>query len=219
MRQLTPFQLSQQIRTGQFQCQTNGLVQGDLQCNMTIVSQSLAAGFLLFCLRNPKACLSTALTESGQFLVLELGQNIDLRTDLVGFLIDCSFSFQETLIAAEMEIRHISEGKNIPMYNTNLPCVSAGRFSGNIVVSMRPMRAADVIWAIQICSRFPAVQGAPLYFSDPAAIGISDIRSPDYGDAVPPAAVIKQANPDFCMTHGLGYVLVTDALNSSLASF
>lgn len=260
MDQRTTYQLRQQIRAGQFHHQTSGLAQGYVQCNVAIVPQSWAAEFLLFCQRNPKACPLVAVTEPGQFLLPELGQNIDIRTDvpayrvfkqgqlvdevqdiralwqddLVSFLIGCSFSFEEALVAAGLEIRHISEGKNVPMYNTNLQCASAGRFSGNMVVSMRPMKPADAIRAIQVCSRFPAVHGAPVHFGDPQAIGISDIRSPDYGDAVSiqpgevpvfwacgvtPQAVIKQAKADFCITHSPGHMLVTDLLNSSLASF
>lgn len=257
---LTPYQLRQQIRTGQFQSQTSGLAPGYVQCNMAILPKSSAAEFLLFCQRNAKACPLVAVSEPGQFLLPELGQDLDLRTDLpsyrvfkqgelvdevqdiralwrddlVSFLIGCSFSFEEALLAAGLEIRHISEGKNVPMYNTNLQCASAGRFSGNMVVSMRPMKPADAIRAIQICSRFPAVHGAPVHFGDPQAIGISDLRSPDYGEAVSirsgevpvfwacgvtPQAVIKQAKPDFCITHSPGHMLVTDLLNSSLASF
>lgn len=260
MDKLTPYQLRGQIRSGQFNSQTSGLASGYVQCNLAVLPQSWAAEFLLFCQRNPKACPLVAVTEPGQFLVPEIGQDIDLRTDLpayhifkrgelteevqdirsiwrddlVSFLIGCSFSFEEALVAAGLEIRHITEGKNVPMYNTQLQCVSAGRFSGSMVVSMRPMKAADAIRAIQICSRFPAVHGAPVHFGDPAAIGISDIRSPDYGDAVSirpgevpvfwacgvtPQAAIKQARPDFCITHSPGHMLVTDLLNSSLASF
>lgn len=260
MDQRTTYQLRQQIRAGQFHHQTSGLAQGYVQCNVAIVPQSWAAEFLLFCQRNPKACPLVAVTEPGQFLLPELGQNIDIRTDvpayrvfkqgqlvdevqdiralwrddLVSFLIGCSFSFEEALVASGLEIRHISEGKNVPMYNTNLQCASAGRFSGNMVVSMRPMKPADAIRAIQVCSRFPAVHGAPVHFGDPQAIGISDIRSPDYGDAVSiqpgevpvfwacgvtPQAAIKQAKADFCITHSPGHMLVTDLLNSSLASF
>ena len=99
---------------------------------------------------------------------------------------------------------------------------------------MRPMQPVDAIRAIQICSRFPQVHGAPVHFGDPAAIGIRDISKPDFGDAVTikpgevpvfwacgvtPQAVIKQARPDFCITHSPGHMLVTDVLNSSLASF
>lgn len=260
MKSLSPYQLRQQIKTGLFSQQTSGLAPGYVQCNMAILPQSWAAEFLLFCQRNPKACPLVAVSEPGQFLLPELGVDLDLRTDvpayrvfkqgelvdevsdiralwrddLVSFLIGCSFSFEEALVAAGLDIRHLSEGKNVPMYNTSLPCVSAGRFSGSMVVSMRPMKPADAIRAIQICSRFPAVHGAPVHFGDPQAIGISDVRSPDYGEAVSllpgevpvfwacgvtPQAVIKQAKPEFCITHSPGHMLVTDLLNTSLASF
>lgn len=260
MKSLSPYQLRQQIKTGLFSQQTSGLAPGYVQCNMAILPQSWAAEFLLFCQRNPKACPLVAVSEPGQFLLPELGVDLDLRTDvpayrvfkqgelvdevsdiralwrddLVSFLIGCSFSFEEALVAAGLDIRHLSEGKNVPMYNTSLPCVSAGRFSGSMVVSMRPMKPADAIRAIQICSRFPAVHGAPVHFGDPQAIGISDVRSPDYGDAVSllpgevpvfwacgvtPQAVIKQAKPEFFITHSPGHMLVTDLLNTSLASF
>lgn len=260
MKSLSPYQLRQQIKTGLFSQQTSGLAPGYVQFNMAILPQSWAAEFLLFCQRNPKACPLVAVSEPGQFLLPELGVDLDLRTDvpayrvfkqgelvdevsdiralwrddLVSFLIGCSFSFEEALVAAGLDIRHLSEGKNVPMYNTSLPCVSAGRFSGSMVVSMRPMKPADAIRAIQICSRFPAVHGAPVHFGDPQAIGISDVRSPDYGDAVSllpgevpvfwacgvtPQAVIKQAKPEFFITHSPGHMLVTDLLNTSLASF
>jgi uncharacterized protein YcsI (UPF0317 family) len=260
MNQLTPYQLRCQIRAGLFCGQTSGLAAGYLQCNMAILPQPLAADFLLFCQRNSKACPLVAVSEPGQFLLPELGQDLDLRTDLpayrvfrhgelvdevqdirtfwrddlVSFLIGCSFSFEEALLDAGLEIRHLTEGKNVPMYNTSLSCAKAGPFAGSMVVSMRPMKAADAIKAIQICSRFPAVHGAPVHFGDPSLIGISNLQSPDYGDAVSikadevpvfwacgvtPQVVIKQAKVDFCITHSPGHMLVTDRLNSSLASF
>src|SRR5208337_547370 len=75
-------------------------------------------------------------------------------------------------------------GSNVPMYRTNIPCAPAGPFAGPLVVSMRPMKAADAIRAIQITSRFPAVHGAPVHIGDPELIGIHDLAKPDYGDAV-----------------------------------
>ena len=73
-------------------------------------------------------------------------------------------------------------------FNTNIPCESAGRFSGNMVVSMRPFKASDTIKAVQITSRYPKVHGTPIHLGDPACIGITDIDKPDYGDAVDIAA-------------------------------
>jgi uncharacterized protein YcsI (UPF0317 family) len=103
-----------------------------------------------------------------------------------------------------------------------------------MVVSMRPMRAAAAIRAIQVTSRFPDVHGAPVHLGDPAQIGIQDIAKPDYGDAVDilpgelpvfwacgvtPQAAIANARPEFCITHSPGAMLITDLLNQQLASF
>ena len=40
------------------------------------------------------------------------------------------------------------------MYRTNQPCAEAGRFKGDLVVSMRPFLPKDAIRAIQICTVF-----------------------------------------------------------------
>ena len=54
----------------------------------------------------------------------------DWRNDLVGFLIGCSFTFENALLAAGVPLRHIEQGVNVPMYRTNIACKPAGRFSG-----------------------------------------------------------------------------------------
>jgi len=133
---------------------------------------------------------------------------------------------------AGLEVRNVTEDVNVPMYRTNIPCKTAGRFSGTMVVSMRPFLPADAIRAIQICTRFPAVHGAPVHFGDPALIGVNDINTPDFGDAVninahevplfwacgvTPQVALEQAKPPFCITHSPGCMLVTDIKNSSLA--
>lgn len=156
------------------------------------------------------------------------------RADLVSFLIGCSFSFEEALLQAGIALRHQQEQKNVPMYNTSLALTPVGAFAGEMVVSMRPMRAADAIRAIQICSRFPTVHGAPVHLGDPALIGIFDLSTPDYGDAVTihgdeipvfwacgvtPQVAIRRARPDLAFSHSPGCMLVTDLTNSSLAVF
>ena len=94
------------------------------------------------------------------------------------------------------------------------------------------MRAADAIRAIQICTRFPAVHGAPVHLGDPSLIGIADLHRPDYGDAVTiaadelpvfwacgvtPQVALEQAKPPLAITHSPGCMLVTDLRNSQLA--
>jgi uncharacterized protein YcsI (UPF0317 family) len=118
------------------------------------------------------------------------------------------------------------------MYETNIDCVPAGRFSGKMVVSMRPMAPRDAIRAIQITSRFPSVHGAPVHFGDPAAIGIRDIADPEHGEAVPiapgevpvfwacgvtPQVAIRTARPPIAITHSPGTMLITDLLNTHLS--
>jgi uncharacterized protein YcsI (UPF0317 family) len=118
------------------------------------------------------------------------------------------------------------------MYRTSIECTSAGAFSGNMVVSMRPFKAGDAIRAVQICTRFPAVHGAPLHLGDPGLIGITDLARPDYGDAVTvregelpvfwacgvtPQVALEAARPPFAITHSPGCMLVTDVRNSQLA--
>ena len=84
-----------------------------------------------------------------------------------------------------MPIRHIERNVHVPMYRTNIACAPAGPFPGPMVVSMRPLKPADAIRAVQITSRFPSVHGAPVHLGLPESIGIDDIAKPDYGDAVP----------------------------------
>jgi uncharacterized protein YcsI (UPF0317 family) len=101
-----------------------------------------------------------------------------------------------------------------------------------MVVSMRPFLAADAIRAVQICTRFPSVHGAPVHLGDPALIGIDNLAAPDFGDpvtirdnelpvfwacGVTPQVALEQARPPLCITHNPGCMLVTDLPNSRLA--
>jgi uncharacterized protein YcsI (UPF0317 family) len=101
-----------------------------------------------------------------------------------------------------------------------------------MVVSMRPFAAADAIRAIQICTRFPSVHGAPVHLGDPGQIGIANLARPDYGDAVTigddelpvfwacgvtPQVALENARPPLAITHSPGCMLVTDLRNSQLA--
>ena len=188
-------------RGGAFSGQTSGLAPGHVQGNLAILPQSLAADFLRFCHKNPKPCPVIGVAESGDPHLPELGADLDLRTDLpryrvwkdgmlleeptditpwwrddlVAFAIGCSFSFEEALLADGIPLRHIERGSNVPMWRTSIPTEAAGPFHGPLVVSMRPLRPADAIRAIQITSRFPAVHGAPVHIGKPELIGIADL--------------------------------------------
>jgi len=247
------------MRQGLFTGPTSGLAPGNVQANLVILPKALAHDFLRFAQANPRPCPVLAVTEVGDSRLPTLGADLDLRTDLpryrvwrdgelveeptdishlwrddlVGFAIGCSFSFEEALVEDGIEVRHMACGSNVPMYRTNIDCVPAGVFHGKLVVSMRPMKPADAIRAVQITSRFPSVHGAPVHLGLPEQIGIKDIGKPDYGDAVPvhegelpvfwacgvtPQSVIASAKPEFCITHAPGSMLITDLRNTSLAA-
>ena len=256
--QLSPAELRQLIRTGQHPGNTSGFAPGFVQCNIVILPADWANDFLRFCQLNPKPCpLVAASNTPGDPSIPPLG-DIDIRTDvpsyrvfrdgeltdelpditglwredLVTFALGCSFSFEEALLADGLEVRNVSEGVNVPMYRTDMDCTAAGPFSGKMVVSMRPFRAADAIRAVQICTRFPSVHGAPVHLGDPRLIGIAELARPDYGDAVSmaedeiplfwacgvtPQVALEAARPPFAITHSPGCMLVTDLRNSQLA--
>lgn len=255
-----PIALRRAIRAGRHADHTVGLAPGRVQGNLVILPEALAGDFLRFCQRNPKPCPVLAVTEPGDPIARELGHDVDLRTDvpryrvwrdgrldgevtdlralwrddLVGFVLGCSFSFEQALLEAGIPLRHVARSHNVAMYRTGIPTAPAGRFSGPLVVSMRPMTPADAIRAIQVTSRFPSVHGAPVHFGDPAAIGIADIDRPEYGDpveilpgevpvfwacGVTPQAALLAAEPELCITHAPGCMLVTDRLNTELAAF
>ena len=140
---------------------------------------------------------------------------------------------QRVAEAAGLPVRHIEQGSNVPMYRTSIATTPAGRFSGPLVVTMRPLAPSDAIRAVQVTGRFPSVHGAPVHLGDPAAIGIRDVMAPDYGDpveirpgeipvfwacGVTPQAVIAKTRPGFCITHAPCYMLVTDIRNGTLAT-
>jgi uncharacterized protein YcsI (UPF0317 family) len=246
-------------RAGELAGATSGLARGHVQGNLAILADELAPDFLRFCQLNPKPCPLIGLSEPGDPRIPSLGADLDIRTDLpryrvwrdgelideptdirrywhdklVAFVIGCSFSFEEALIEEGIVLRHVDCGCNVPMYRTTIACTPAGRFAGPLVVSMRPMKPADAIRAVQITSRFPAVHGAPVHLGLPELIGVHDLSRPDYGDAVPigadelpvfwacgvtPQAVMAVARPAFAITHAPGSMLVTDLLNSRLAA-
>ena len=250
----------QRIRRAEITGHTSGLAPGCVQGNVVILPQALAADFLRFCQLNPKPCPLLAVSAPGDWTLPGLGAGIDMRTDvpryrvfrngelageptdigslwrddLVSFILGCSFSFEWALLEDGLPLRHVSLGRNVPMYRTSIPTLPAGPFHGPLVVSMRSFTPANAIRAVQITSRFPGVHGAPVHIGLPEKIGIANLARPDWGDAievpadelplfwacgVTPQAVIAEARPAFCITHAPGSMLITDLKNSQLAIF
>jgi uncharacterized protein YcsI (UPF0317 family) len=230
------------IREGRWNKVTAGLAMGYAQANLVIVPERYAYDFLLFCQRNPKPCPLLEVMEKGVFEPKEMAPGADIRmdispywaSDLVSFLLGCSYSFEFALMDARVPVRHIEEGKNVSMYISNIPCKKAGAFEGPFVVTMRPIPPDKVVRAIQITTRFSAVHGAPVHVGDPSKIGIRDLGKPDFGDpvrinpgevpvfwacGVTPQVALMKSKPDLVITHSPGHMFITDIRNEDLATF
>jgi uncharacterized protein YcsI (UPF0317 family) len=246
---VTPAQARAAFRDG-LVATTSGWAPGHVQANLVSVSTVDAYDFLLFAQRNPKPCPVLDVTDPGSASTV-LAPGADLRTDLpryrvwrdgelaeeptdvsdlwrddlVTFLIGCSFTFEAALLAAGVPVRHLEQGRNVPMYLTGLQCRPAGRFGGPMVVSMRPVPAGLVATAVEVSARVPAGHGAPVHVGEPSRLGIADLAAPDYGDAVDlapgdvpvfwacgvtPQAALVAAKLPFAITHAPGHMFITD---------
>lgn len=256
---MTPREARIKIRNGEITTQTSGMCNGYAQANLCILPKKYAYDFLLFASRNPTSCPILEVLDEGSRYTRYMADHADIATDIpkyriyqngvlteevtdisaywqddfVSFLIGCSFSFEGELLDAEVPIRHIEQGRNVPMFLTNILCEPAGIFHGNMVVSMRPIPYGQVVRAVTATAAMPKVHGAPVHIGDPALIGIADITKPDFGDSVEihvgdvpvfwpcgvtPQAAIMAAKPELAITHAPGHMFLTDVRNSILKS-
>ena len=207
--ELSPQQLRRLIRDRKWTTPTSGAASGYLQANLVMLPTEEAFNFLLFCVRNPKPCPILDVLEPGQVEPI-IAPGADLRRDLprykifekgefnsevedvsdyfndnmVSFLLGCSFSFENAMLAAGLPIRNMEEGKNVSMYTTDQHCTPVGPFSAPLVVTMRPMTPKQAVRAVQVTTRFHLTHGAPVHLGDPEKIGIRDLTAPDFGDPV-----------------------------------
>jgi len=255
---MDPEEVRASIKEGKWTKPTAGLALGYTQANLVILPKEWAFEFLLFCQRNPKPCPVLDVTDVGSPHPVRVALEADLRTDLpkyriyrygkldaevtqiadfwqddmVAFLLGCSYTFEAALLAAGIPVRHIKEGRNVPMYITNIECTPAGRFRGPMVVSMRPIPSRQVVKAVEVTARFPKAHGAPVHIGDPMAIGIEDLTRPDFGDAVTvkegevpifwgcgvtPQVAARKAKPEVMITHAPGHMFITDVRDEELA--
>jgi uncharacterized protein YcsI (UPF0317 family) len=247
-----PRELRAAIRAGRFTGPTTGQCAGFVQTNVVIVPAEAADEFAEFCQLNSQACPLVYRGAAGVASLPGVAADADLRTDvpryrifcdgkpeaheptdirslwrddLVGFLLGCSFTFETALERAGLVVRHIHEGRNVPMFRTNRPCRAAGRFAGPLVVSMRPYRAEQIDAVRDVTAQYPTMHGAPVHIGDPAALGIADLMNPDFGDAVTispdeapvfwacgvtPQLALLAARLDLAITHAPGCMFVTD---------
>jgi len=201
-----PAAVRRAIRAGLFREFTNRVAPGFVQGNLVVVPDAFAADFAEYCRLNSQALPIVGRSRIGSPHIPELASDLDLRTDvggymvfrdgvltdtpsdianiwrddLVAFVLGCSFSFEALLLSHGITLRHLDEGNVSAMYVTNLETVPAGPFRGPLVVSMRALRPADAAVAGAISERYPQFHGRPLAIGSPELIGIDDL-SKSYG--------------------------------------
>src|SRR6185436_12357449 len=114
---------------------TAGVANGYVQGNLAILPEKFASAFHRFCQLNPKPCPIIGMSDVGDPRIPALGLDLDIRTDipqyvvwkdgeaidrpyevnkywrddLVSFVIGCSYSFEEPMMADDLPIRHIEQ--------------------------------------------------------------------------------------------------------------
>ena len=199
----SPKQIRSRIRENLVSGSTAGLAPGFIQCNVVIISADDADEFAEYCDINPKVCPIISRSEPGQYLLSELGNDVDVRTDLGGYNIfrqgeavvevesirevwrddfvvfsyGCSFSFEAALLSEGTDLAYLRRGQREALYMTNIETERTGCFGGKLIVSMRPFHPAEAIKAISVTDKFPGVHGAPVHIGLPELIGV-DLTDP-----------------------------------------
>jgi len=253
LKKIHPKDIRALMRRQDFKDHTMGVAEGYVQANLAILPKKYAFDFMVFCQRNPKPCPILEVTEPGVSKLRYLSQEADLRSDLsqyrvfkngecvdepydishywkddfVAFLLGCSASFDHILVASNINVRHMQEGKIPSVYITNIQCNPAGPFKGSLVVTMRPIKKNELIRVIQITSRYPLSHGSPVHVGNPKEIGIEDIRKVDWGDqseieedevpvfwacGVTPQVICLNAKPEIMITHYPAKMFIADQL-------
>jgi uncharacterized protein YcsI (UPF0317 family) len=244
-------------RSGQWTAPTPGLALGFVQANLVVLPNEYAEDFRLFCEGNPKPCplleqmapgrhepwyaapRADVRTDVPRYAVYQDGVLVERPTDIlqywqsdmVAFLLGCSFTFENALVKAGLPVRHLEQCVNVPMFKTSLPNQRAGIFQGELVVSMRPFPPHLVDEAARLSARMPLAHGGPVHVGDPEKIGIADLQRPDFGDAVEvrpgevpvfwacgvtPQVAIMAARPSLALTHLPGHMFLTDLRDEEL---
>jgi uncharacterized protein YcsI (UPF0317 family) len=248
---LDPAELRRLARAGRLDRPTGSLAPGHQQANIAIVPAAVADAFAAFCAANEAACPVLARGHPGDPSLSVLGPDIDIRrdvpryrvfrdgrptampadiadlwrTDLVAFAIGCSLSFEADLVAAGIDLRCYGPGVTCSAFDSAIANAAVPPFRGNLVVSMRAIRAHQVDRVVALTAAHPQAHGPPVHVGDPAAIGV-DLTQPIDGIGLTDIApgevpvfwacgvtmerAIAGAGLDLAITHAPGHMLITD---------
>lgn len=144
----------------------------------------------------PAECIQSDFdirTDFPRYRVYSRGEYLETRFDLldkwtsdhVGFLIGCSFSFEDALTAAGLPPRHHQTNSIVAMFRSNIPLMPAGIFvDARCIVSMRPYRPEHIERVREVTRPYHSTHGEPVAWGWEGAkkIGITDLHHPDFGN-------------------------------------
>jgi uncharacterized protein YcsI (UPF0317 family) len=154
---LTPKEYRQMVRKGEWTDSSMEACKGWALSDMIIVPREVAFDLFLFTQRNPQILPLIEVTDPGSAVPGSIASNADIRTDLpryqvfkngklaaeptdildywqddlVTFFTGCSIAFDRAFELARVNFRGVGA------FSTNIPCIPAGPFNGNMVVSVR----------------------------------------------------------------------------------
>ncbi|XP_038072044.1 D-glutamate cyclase, mitochondrial-like isoform X2 [Patiria miniata] len=244
------------FRSGKFfKESTSGMCQGRVQTNLLALDKSLAEDFAKFCAANSGPLPVLFQSEVGQFTAPGLTQtDSDVRTDLpayniiengevthtvknimgfkeflrdyVFFYQGCSFTFDQSFLAAGVPLRNLEHNTRISVFTTSVKCHPVGPFKCQMDMSMRPIPRDLVEKAFKVTLPLTKYHGAPVHIGDPALIGVPDVNKPDYLDptvfeegdipvfwacGVTVVEAVKAAKPSLAFSHFPGNMYIADA--------
>uniref|UniRef100_A0A6I8RTJ1 D-glutamate cyclase, mitochondrial n=3 Tax=Xenopus tropicalis TaxID=8364 RepID=A0A6I8RTJ1_XENTR len=240
---------------------TSGMSSGYNQANIVILHKSLADDFEKFCNANSGPLPLLYRSAPGEWKCPLLSKDSDIRTDclqyrkyengvfsgnlnslesyteqlrdMVTFYLGCSFSFENEVQKHGIPIRNVEQQCNVSMYRTAVPCIGMGRFSCNLVVTMRPVPQDKLNAVVKITHPMKECHGAPVHIGSPGFLGIKDLQKTDYGDpvqlhpgdipvfwacGVTGAEAVSSCKSSLAFTHSPGCMFITDIKNEKADS-
>ncbi|TMP37261.1 D-glutamate cyclase family protein [Pseudoalteromonas rubra] len=223
------------IRAGDYSGPTNGFVPGFAQCNILILPEASAFEFQTYCLHNADCCpLLASSISPGNYHLEQLGQDIDIRTDIpryrilkqgqlteevsdimhlwrddfVAFALASHLAFDTVLHSFGIASPLANPTHSLPMYISNIESHQVGPFGGPKVVCMRPMNKPTLIRAIQAGSVSRVPHGIPVHFGDSGEIGVTNLSKPNFGE---PLCISSGDIPVFWTTSLTAHLAITRA--------
>lgn len=229
---------------------TSGMATGYVQANLAFVPTQFADDFEQLCLENPRPLPLIERLPPGSTTPRVCAQNADLATDTglymkfdgahwdftsrlesldtrgaTAFIIGCSFTAENALLAAGVYLKQIGHTGGVPVYRTNQALRPAGSLSGTMVVSMRSIKREQIERARTITEEFPIAHGGPVHVGSGEALGCGDGEDPDWGMpmtvddgevpmfwacGVTPQCVIEESGLPWAAVHAPGHMFITD---------